>query len=150
MRGHRREPSAWCIAVVLQMCAYGALASDLAPPNGTIEDTKALYVRPAATLPPISFSYTLPGAFAFKTTRGYYLTVVSGGGRFTPPAVVAATQVAGRWEHFRYAIQTSSGFYMGIFSSSHGTMMTTRRVSIESNEKFPFVMSGLGSPVIFH
>jgi hypothetical protein len=69
-----------------------------------------------------------------------------------------ATHV-GSWEKFRivdqgdckYTIQTSSGFYMGLYTDSGGhVLFTTRRSSITSNEKFEFVMSTLASPPILH
>ena len=66
-----------------------------------------------------------------------------------------ATQVLG-WEKFRivdqghckYTIQTNSGFFFGLYQTSHGMLFTTRRSVISDNEKFEFVMSGLGSPPI--
>jgi hypothetical protein len=68
-----------------------------------------------------------------------------------------ATQVQA-WEKFRfidqgnctYAIQTSSGFYAGIFKDSSGaTLLTTRRDSASTaNEKFQLVVFGLASPVV--
>jgi hypothetical protein len=68
-----------------------------------------------------------------------------------------ATQVQA-WEKFRvidqgnctYAIQTSSGFFAGIFKDSSGvTLLTTRRDGAPTaNEKFQLVVFGLASPVI--
>ncbi len=68
-----------------------------------------------------------------------------------------ATQVQA-WEKFRlidqgnctYAIQTSSGFFAGIFkSASGGMMLTTRRDgAATANEKFQLVVFGLASPAI--
>ena len=67
-----------------------------------------------------------------------------------------ATQVQA-WERFRiinqgncnYAIQTTKGFFVGIFKDLSGYMlMTTDRSSISANEKFQFVMYGLASPVV--
>jgi hypothetical protein len=62
------------------------------------------------------------------------------------------------WEKFRvidqgnctYAIQTSSGFYVGIFKDSSGaTLLTTRRDGAQTaNEKFQLVVFGLASPVV--
>lgn len=50
-----------------------------------------------------------------------------------------------------YAIQTSNGFYMGIYKDSSGyTLLTTRRDGVSTaNEKFQLVLLyGLASPVI--
>lgn len=87
------------------------------------------------------------------------------GGLFGGPCVggaapifhMDATQVQA-WEKFRvidqgnctYAIQTSSGFYAGIFKHSSGvTLLTTRRDGAPTaNEKFQLVAFGLASPVV--
>jgi hypothetical protein len=68
-----------------------------------------------------------------------------------------ATQVKG-WERFRvidqgnctYAIQTSSGFFVGIYKHAKGYMLlTTRRDGASTaNEKFQLVVYGLASPAI--
>jgi hypothetical protein len=116
------------------------------------------------------------GSYALQTSNGVnYLTALGGGGqvqKYLPPdcglfeACIAgfsaifhtdATQVLA-WERFRfidqgdckYAIQTVSGYFVGIFKESSGYMlMTTRRSTVSSeNEKFQLVMYGLASPVI--
>lgn len=68
-----------------------------------------------------------------------------------------ATQVQA-WEKFRlidqgdctYAIQTTSGFFTGIFKDASGvTLLTTRRDGAPTaNEKFQLVVFGLASPMI--
>jgi hypothetical protein len=68
-----------------------------------------------------------------------------------------ATQVQA-WEKFKvidqgnctYAIQTSSGFFAGIFKDSSGVMLlTTRRDGAPTpNEKFQLVVFGLASPPV--
>jgi hypothetical protein len=113
--------STLCAAVALHAAATCA-AADLATKDTDAQD-KALIVRPVPTLPPIYFSYTLPGAFAFKTTRGYYLTAVSGGGRSSPPAVVTATQFAGPWEQFRIRVDPNTA-YDKSFQTSMGNYVT--------------------------
>jgi len=66
-----------------------------------------------------------------------------------------ATQVQA-WEKFRlidqgnctYAIQTVSGYYVGIFKDSSGPMLlTTDRSTISDNERFQLVVYGLASPI---
>ena len=62
------------------------------------------------------------------------------------------------WEKFRlidqgnctYAIQTTSGFFAGIFKDGSGVMLlTTRRDgAATANEKFQLVVFGLASPPI--
>jgi len=78
-------------------------------------------------------------------------------GGSTPIFHTDATQVQA-WEKFRvidqgnctYAIQTSSGFYAGIFKNSSGvTLLTTRRDGAPTaNEKFQLVAFGLASPAV--
>lgn len=87
------------------------------------------------------------------------------GGLFGGPCVggaapifhIDATQVQA-WEKFRvidqgnctYALQTTSGFYVGIFKDRSGVMLlTTRRDSpATANEKFQLIVFGLASPPI--
>lgn len=117
------------------------------------------------------------GSYALQTANGVnYLTALGGGGqvqKYLPPdcglfeACIAgtttifhtdATQVRG-WEKFRlvdrgnctYTIQTTSGFFMGIFQDSGGrTLLTTRRTQITDYETFQLVMYGLASPIVLH
>jgi len=116
------------------------------------------------------------GSYALQTSNGAnFVTALGGGGQVQvyehcdpgfPGACIDglsdifhtdATQVRG-WEKFRiadlgnckYTIQTTSGFFFGLYQTSHGMLFTTRRSVISDNEKFEFVMSGLGSPPILH
>jgi hypothetical protein len=115
------------------------------------------------------------GSYALQTANGVnYVTALGGGGhvqQYFPPdcgwygACLAsfsrifhtdATQALS-WERFRfvdlgnckYTIQTSSGFYMGIFKDSSGTtLLSTRRSTVTENETFQLVMYGLASPLV--
>ena len=116
------------------------------------------------------------GTYAVQTSTGRnYVTALQGGGlvqKYQDPdcgmfsACIGgfstifhtdATQVQG-WEQFKvidqgnctYAIQTSSGFFMGIYKDPKGYMsLTTRRDGAPTaNEKFQLVVYGLGSPVL--
>ena len=116
------------------------------------------------------------GTYAFQTGNSVnYLTALGGGGQvqkyaechvglsgaclegFTQIFHTDATQVKG-WEKYKvidqgnctYAIQTSSGFFMGIYTDSSGHMsLTTRRDGAPTaNEKFQLVVFGLASPPI--
>jgi len=116
------------------------------------------------------------GAYALQTSNGVnFVTALGGGGQVqvyqhcdpgVPGACIDgltdifhtdATRVLG-WEKFRiadqgnckYTIQTTSGFFFGLYQTSHGMLFTTRRTEITDNEKFEFVMSGLGSPPVLH
>jgi hypothetical protein len=117
------------------------------------------------------------GSYALQTANGVnFVTALGGGGQvqdYVPPdcgfpgACISgtttifhtdATQVRA-WEKFKfvdqgnckYAIQTTSGFFVGIYQDSDGHfLMTTRRSEISENEKFQLVMYGLASPVVIH
>ncbi len=116
------------------------------------------------------------GTYALQTANGKnYVTALGGGGQvqkyaechvglsgaclegFTDIFHTDATQVKG-WEKYKvidqgnctYAIQTSSGFFMGIYKDPSGHMsLTTRRDGAPTaNEKFQLVVYGLASPVV--
>jgi hypothetical protein len=115
------------------------------------------------------------GSYGLQTANGVnYVTALGGGGKvqqYLPPDCglfsaclggfsiifhTDATQVRA-WEQFKfidqgdckYAIQTVSGYYVGIFHDSSGyTLMTTDRSTISENEKFQLIMYGLASPVV--
>jgi len=68
---------------------------------------------PAAARKPVPgfpYSYALPGQFAFKTTRSYYLTAISGGGRFTEPTIISASMSAGPWEQFQIVVNPANPY----------------------------------------
>jgi hypothetical protein len=117
------------------------------------------------------------GSYALQTSNGTnYVTALGGGGQVQkflpadcgfPGACISgfssifhtdATQIRA-WERFRfidqgnckYAIQTVSGYYFGVYKDSNGYMLfTTDRSTISENEKFQLVMYGLASPVVLH
>ncbi|BCA53211.1 hypothetical protein W02_03510 [Nitrospira sp. KM1] len=119
------------------------------------------------------------GTYALQTASGRYLTALGGGGQvekynskyYTPDCGIFSPCIGGSapifhtdatqiqaWEKFRivdqgnctYAIQTSSGFYAGIYKDASGVMLlTTRRDGAPTpNEKFHLVVFGLASPVV--
>ena len=116
------------------------------------------------------------GTYALLTSNGVnFVTALDGGGQVQKylkcdPGLFGAcldgysiifhtdaTQVQA-WEKFRvidqgnctYGIQTSSGFYAGIYKDSAGrTLLTTRRDGAPTaNERFQLVVYGLASPVV--
>lgn len=126
-----------------------------------------------------TFTRQSDGSYALQTPNGQnFVTALGGGGEvqeYFPPncgpifgACIGgfstifhtdATRVLA-WEKFRfidqgdckYAIQTSSGFFVGIYKHPSGyVLLTTRRSTVSSdNEKFQLVMYGLASPVVLH
>jgi hypothetical protein len=63
--------------------------------------TMALAAVPAVA---VAQSSTLPGEFAFRTKKGYYLTAINGGGRSMAPTIITAATSAGPWEKFRIVV----------------------------------------------
>jgi hypothetical protein len=97
-----------CVMLAVQVGAAALAATPArAEQAAAPADAKALRVLPPVTYP---FTYTLPGTFAFRTTRGYYLTAVNGGGRASPPTVVSATMIPGPWEQFRIVVDPSNAW----------------------------------------
>src|SRR5215469_5004596 len=113
------------------------------------------------------------GSYALQTSNGVnFVTALGGGGKVQeyvechpsfPGACLSgfstifhtdATQVRA-WEKFQvidqgdctYAIQTTSGYYVGIYKWTTYTLLTTDRSTISENEKFQLVVYGLASPV---
>jgi hypothetical protein len=124
----------------------------------------------------LTFLLQSDGTYAMQTSTGNYVTALGAGGEvqsyapcptwqwgacvsgFTDIFHTDATQV-GSWEKFRvidqgnckYAIQTMSGYYFGLYQDSNGyTLYTTDRSVISNNEQFELVMSTLASPPILH
>jgi hypothetical protein len=92
---------------------------------------------------------TLPGEFAFRTLKGFYVTAIGGGGRTTEPMVVTAATSAGAWEKFRLSvmdppppndksIQTSGGRYLTAVSGGGRTsdVLHTDATQVRDWEKF--------------
>jgi hypothetical protein len=116
------------------------------------------------------------GTYALQTSNGSnFVTALGGGGEVQvyihcdpgfPGACIDgisdifhtdATQVLG-WEKFKitdlgdckYTIQTMKGFFVGQYQAPEGVFFTTDRSVVSDNERFQFVMTGLGSPPILH
>ena len=77
--------------------------------DGTILPSLALIVA-LAGVPTLAYaqSSTLPGEFAFRTKKGFYLTAVSGGGRSDAPTIITEATSAGPWEKFRIVVADPS------------------------------------------
>jgi hypothetical protein len=96
-------------ATAVTAATAGAAAADAASAATAAGATadKALRVIPPTRYP---FTYTLPGEFAFRTTKGYYLTAINGGGRASPPTVVTASSTAGPWEQFHIVVNPANAW----------------------------------------
>lgn len=145
--------------------------------DDTITLGRALEEPPSRPWARFRFIRQPDGSYALQTYNGInYVTALGGGGQvqnYLPPSCgfpgacisgfstifhTDATQVRG-WERFRfidqgnctYAIQTVSGYYVGIYKDSHGyTLLTTDRSRVSANEIFQLVMYGLASPPVLH
>jgi hypothetical protein len=158
---------------------YGILAANgyfLTASNGGGSSNYVVLSAPSGVGARFKLLRQSDGTYAFRTENGVnYLTALGGGGQvqkyatcgfsltgaclegFTEIFHTDATQVKA-WEKFRvidqgnctYSIQTSSGFFMGIYKDSSGHMsLTTRRDGAPTaNEKFQLAVFGLASPAI--
>lgn len=159
---------------------YGIMAANggfLGALNGGGRTSDAVrLVKPTGFETKLKLFRLSDGTYAFQTANGKnYVTALGGGGQvqkylecdpgligaclsgFSDIFHTVATQIKD-WEKFRvidqgnctYAIQTTSGFHMGIYKDSSGrTLLTTRRDGAPTaNEKFQLVVYGLASPAI--
>jgi len=80
------------------------------------------------TLPPLAMAQTwntLPGEFALRTLKGFYVTAINGGGRTTDPIVVtAATSARTPWEKFRLGVMDPPATHDKSFQTSGGNYLT--------------------------
>jgi hypothetical protein len=67
---------------------------------------------------------TLPGEFAMRTLKGFYVTAINGGGRTTDPIVVTAARSAGPWEKFRLAVMDPPALHDKSIQTSGGNYLT--------------------------
>ncbi|SLM49187.1 conserved exported protein of unknown function [Nitrospira japonica] len=67
---------------------------------------------------------TYPGEFAFRTSKGYYLTAINGGGRIGDPTVITGATSAGAWEKFKFAIASPPSPYDKTFQTANGNYVT--------------------------
>jgi hypothetical protein len=73
----------------------------------------------------VAQSTTLPGEFAFRTKKGYYLTAIDGGGRSTFPTIITAATSAGPWEKFRIVVaDPTTTAYDKSFQTATGNYVT--------------------------
>lgn len=159
---------------------YGIMGANgqflLAQNAGGRSQGTVILSAPTALETKFTFFKQSDGTYAFQTSTGRnYVTALQGGGLvqkyhdpdcgmfsaciggFSTIFHTDATQVRG-WEQFKvidqgnctYAIQTTSGFFMGIYKDPKGRMsLTTRRDGAPTaNEKFQLVVYGLGSPAM--
>ena len=158
---------------------YGIMAANgdfITVSNGGGASNYVVLARPYDIGPKFKLFRQSDGTYAFRTGNGVnYLTALGGGGQvqkyatcgfsltgaclegFTEIFHTDATQVKA-WEKFQvidqgnctYSIQTSSGFFMGIYKDPSGHMsLTTRRDGAPTaNEKFQLVVFGLASPPV--
>lgn len=66
----------------------------------------------------------LPGEFAMRTQKGYYLTAINGGGRTADPIVITSATSAGSWEKFRVAVTNPSSPHDKVFQTASGNYLT--------------------------
>lgn len=129
------------------------------------DDEKAQLVAPpiVGRLPGRPSSYFLPGEFALRTSKGYYVTAINGGGRYVDPTIVTAATLAGPWEKFRISIPIPAPAYDKSFQTATGNWVTavgnggmtsnalhTDATQISGWEQFRMLdLSGSGAPMYY-
>ncbi|MEO8324569.1 MAG: hypothetical protein ABI618_01890 [Nitrospirota bacterium] len=101
----------------------------------------------------------LPGEFAFRTQKGFYLTAINGGGRSADPTVITSANSAGPWEKFRLAvtsppsshdktIQTANGNYLTSVNGGglSANVLHTDATQAKNWERFRLIDLGSGNP----
>lgn len=90
------------------------------------DDDKAfLIVAPIRPVVPVRpTSYYLPGEFALRTTKGYYLTAINGGGRYTDPTIISSATTATAWEKFRILLPIPQPTFDKSFQTANGNWIT--------------------------
>ena len=102
---------------------------------------------------------TYPGEYAFRTSRGYYLTAINGGGRPTDPTVITGATSAGPWEKFKMAIASPPSPHDRTFQTANGNFVTavngggmvanaihTDATQAKDWERFRVLYLGIGVP----
>ncbi len=102
------------------------------------------------------------GEFAIRTTKGYYLTAVNGGGRAADPTIITATTAPGPWERFTIAIPNPGQVYDKAIQTVNGNFITVvgggGRVSdvlhsdatqVKDWERFHFTDLGASAPSFY-
>ena len=74
---------------------------------------------------PIQAVAALPGEFAFRTAKGYYVTALDGGGRTADPVLVTASVSAGAYEKFRIAQTYPNTPHDKSFQTGRGNYLTS-------------------------
>jgi hypothetical protein len=100
-----------------------------------------------------------PGEFAFRTSKGYYLTAINGGGRPAEPSVITAATSAGTWEKFKLAVPNPSTSHDKAFQTANGNYVTavggggrtsdvlhTDATQAKDWERFRLIDLGVGTP----
>lgn len=68
---------------------------------------------------------TIPlGEVAIRTTKGYYLSALNGGGRSTDPTIITATMAPGPWERFKIEIPFPGQVYDKAIQTVNGNFVT--------------------------
>ena len=94
---------AWTALAILTTSLHANAATIAPEASATTQVTLSPIMRPPPTF---NFTYFLPGDFALRTRRNFFLTAIDGGGRATDPTIVTGATSIGSWEHFRIAITT--------------------------------------------
>lgn len=69
-------------------------------------------------------SQSLPGEFALRTQKGFYVTAIDGGGRTAEPVLLTTATTAGPWEKFKIAVTYPNTSHDKSIQTSRGNYLT--------------------------
>ena len=154
--------------IALLFCGFGLLtagctSAEKGSPDRAASAAPVIVLNPPAPQTPLVVHalppgyVVLPGELAIRTTKGYYLTAIDGGGRSTAPIIITSSMSAGSWERFRMAAANPPTDHDKSFVTATGNYLTavngggltadalhTDATQIQRWEKFRLLDLGVG------
>jgi hypothetical protein len=130
--------------------------------SGEVQERGVSRIAPGLIVPPIAGIAlpppSLPGEFALRTQKGFYVTAIDGGGRTADPILVTSSTAAGPWEKFKFPLTYPSTPYDKSLQTVRGNYVTavngggltanvfhTDATQAKDWERFRFLDLGVGN-----
>jgi hypothetical protein len=106
----------------------GGQEPSISEASGDVQERAVARIAPGVLAPPAAGIFVppppLPGEFAMRTPKGYYLTAIDGGGRIADPIIITASTSAGAWEKFKLAVTSPSTPHDKTIQTQKGNYLT--------------------------